>query len=163
MRRFIPLLLGFSSVLYGAECRIDFGAEGGLAFRDISENLVGLQAGWRGAQKDRRLIVQGAVEKEFREFSVTLVPKAGGEVTFFLMGGAEWIRFRAVRVTGATLVNGDFVQRDANGDLSAWAPQGEGPRLENGHAVANHDNRWSQTVTCREGEPIVVTFEAAEL
>ena len=69
----------------------------------------------------------------WQEWSFSFVARSDGVVNLVLMGDSYtdpltktrqpvWVYMDCVRVEGAKLVNGDFEQRQANGDAVAWRP-----------------------------------------
>ncbi len=156
--------------LTAADFRIDVaGLKGvGMAARTASDGVTVRQAEWMGDRKDQRLVASVKVSNEWKEYSFTFVPKKTGSVQLNLMSDSvkDMAACDGLRVSGSTLKNGGF-EEVSSGKPSGWQSM-QAPRLvtdgkagegKNFVQVA-HNDRWMQTVPCKEGEAVTVTFFA---
>lgn len=156
----------------GNRFRIDMQGEKGLGmvYKNGSEGTTGSQAGWLKEKKDTRLIVTGPISQEWKEFSFTFVPKADGKVSINLMSDNPkfQVSYDNIRVTGATIANGDFETAAKQADRpDRWWPMGKPGFVKEAQGGSGknfvtcaHNDRWSQPISCKAGEAITVTFQA---
>lgn len=152
--------------------RIDLQGEKGLGlvYKTGSEGTSGTQASWLKDKKDTRLIVTGPVSQEWKEFSFTFVPKADGKVNLNLMSDNPkfLVSYDNIRVTGATIANGDFETAAQQGDRpDRWWPMGKPGFVKDAQGASGknfvtcaHNDRWNQSIPCKAGEAVTVTFQA---
>ena len=158
--------------------------------REFAAAQVWLELHWQGAlpegvaeccrdRKDCEFLPWGEkgkviLKRAFRiphetwtELSFSFVPTADGEIDFQI--GGEWgekTRYDDFRMTGATLVNGDF--SDATGwtavpppaDAAVFADVEPPYGIVEGCAVANEKLRLSQRIRVRKDVTVTCTFRA---
>lgn len=152
--------------------RIDLQGDKGLGmvYKNGSEGTTGSQAGWLKEKKDTRLIVTGPISQEWKEFSFTFVPKADGKVSLNLMSDNPkfQVSYDNIRVTGATIANGDFETAAKQADRpDRWWPMGKPGFVKEAQGGSGknfvtcaHNDRWNQPISCKAGEAVTVTFQA---
>ncbi len=142
----------------------------GLVYRSGSEGTTGSQAGWLKEKKDTRLVVKGAIADEWKEFTFTFVPKADGRARLEIMSDdiKFFVAYDNFRVTGATLANGDFETAGKQPDRpDRWWPMRKPVYVKDAQGASGknfvlcaHNDRWIQSLPCKAGEAITVTFLA---
>ena len=157
----------------GNRFRIDMQGEKGLGlvYKSGSEVTSGSQALWLKEKKDTRLIVTGPISQEWKEFSFTFVPKADGRASINLMSDNPkfQVSYDNIRVTGATIANGDFETAKQSDRPDRWWPMGKpgfAKEAQGGSGknfvTCAHNDRWLQTFSCKAGEAVTVTFLARQ-
>ena len=155
----------------GNRFRIDMQGEKGLGlvYKSGSEGTIGSQAGWLKEKKDTRLLVIGTITDEWKEFSFTFVPKADGRASINLMSDNPkfQVSYDNIRVTGATIANGDFETAKQSDRPDRWWPMGKPVYVKDAQGASGknfvlcaHNDRWNQSFPCKAGEAITVTFLA---
>ncbi len=133
------LILFAALPLFGADFRIDLQAlsNQGLVVKEVSPGLTGTQAEWLKGNKDRRLVVSGPADSEWREYTFTFLAKKGGKVQINLMSSnkKDQVSFRNLKLSGKSL-------------------------SEDGPFTVTHDDRKLLEITCKKGEPATLTFQA---
>ncbi len=161
---FTILIFAVCAVLNAAEFRMDIQGYKGAALRpvSVSAGAAAAQASWLGKRKDQRMSCTAAVTDDWKEFSFSFIPKNDGVYEINLMSDKKQNKVCCGEITvqGAEIKNGDFSQRDSKGGLAAWRKVGKASFTEENFAVSTHDDRWVQTINCRKGEKITVTFKA---
>lgn len=154
------LILFLTLPFFGAEFRIDLLGSSGLAPKEVSPGAAVTQAGWMGDKKDHRLLVIGEARKDWSEYSATFIAKENGKVSIQLMSNKknDWSSYRQIRITGATLQNGDFSKLNEKGKPTAWSSMGN-PKIEEGFVTTAHNDRWMQSIDCKRGESVTITFQ----
>ncbi len=119
----------------------------------------------------------------WREMSFSFVSAVDGEVSLILLGDAftdpgtktqlpVWVYMDDLRVEGATLSNGDFEERQANGESVAWRPHVKpgisihDPKLAASGAwlvKVTQDRRFMQTLKLTAGRPVTVRVKVRGL
>ena len=121
--------------------RIDvYSAKGDFNCREIrvSPGAQQMDVGWRGKGMARTgATAQARVRERWREIWIEVVPEADGKLQInfqgehYRKGSPDDVRLvwvDDVRVTGATLANGDLEQLDANGVPKGWFFGGRPPK-----------------------------------
>lgn len=140
-----------------------------MAARSASDGVTVRQAEWMKERKDQRLVASVKVSNEWKEYSFTFVPKKTGSIQLNLMSDSikDMAACDGFRISGSSLKNGGFEEVSSSGKPSGWQSM-HAPRLvtdgkagegKNFVEVA-HNDRWMQTVPCKEGEAVTVTFLA---
>jgi len=173
-----PLPVGAAHARFG---RIDvYSAKGDFNCRDIrvSAGAQFLDVGWRGKGKARTGgTAQARVRERWREVWIEVTPEADGKLQINFQG--EYYRKQApddvrlvwvddVRVTGATLVNGDLEELDGAGMPRGWffggrLPEGaisrDGRVAESGKVCVAvwYGAQLRQLLDAKAGRPVRVT------
>ncbi len=167
----ILTVFGMAAALTAADFRIDLAGVKGvtMAPRSASDGVTVQQAGWMGDKKDQRLVATVKVTNEWKEYSFTFVPKKTGSIQLNLMSSSvkDMTACDGLRLSGAELKNGGFESVGASGKPDGWQSM-QKPRLMTGGKAAEgknfvliaHNDRWVQSIACKEGEPVTVTFFA---
>ena len=157
------------------ECRIDISGMGtpkvGLVFDNGSADVTGAKADWLKADMDKRLMVTAPMTAAWKEYTFTFTPKASGEADLILMGNGAgkryWIWFDSLKVSGATLNNGDLEQLNGKGLPEGWASLRSPQIMTDGKAKdgktyvkVTHDQRLMQRLKVEQGKPVTVSFFA---
>ena len=161
---FTILIFAVCAALSAAEFRMDIQGVKGAALRpvSVSAGAAVAQSSWLGKRKDQRMSCTAAVTNDWKEFSFSFIPKNDGVYEINLMSDKKQNKVCCDEITvqGAEIKNGDFSQRDSKGGLAAWRKIGKATFTGENFAVSTHDDRWVQTIKCRKGEKITVTFKA---
>ncbi|NQT11814.1 MAG: hypothetical protein HQ582_03640, partial [Planctomycetes bacterium] len=119
---------------------------------------------------------RGLPTDSWQELSFSFVSTVDGEVSFILLGDAYtdpftqtqlpvWVYIDDLRVEGAELVNGDFEEREANGEATAWRRHVKsGISIRDPVLAASgawlvkvaHDRRFAQTLRLTAGQTVTV-------
>lgn len=79
---------------------------------------------------------------------------------WFMSTGKEgkYAAYRNLEIKGAELKNKDFSIRKNSGALVGWQPFGK-PVVENGVIYCRDSDRFMQTILCKEGAEVTLSFE----
>ncbi len=155
------------------KARIDIEGSGekvSMVFNDGTEGVVGCEAPWVKENKDQRLVIEFPASAEWRKTSFMFTPKSSGKVTLEIMGNwsadpkeYEWFWYDNFTAEGATITNGDFEIKDANGKPEGWTITNAakvGSTAQSGTVAVKtrqHD-RVTQEIQVKAGTPVKVTF-----
>ena len=172
MKRFFELLLILfcASTLSAADFRLDISGLKGATLKPVSasEEVSVIQASWRGKQKDQLLSCTVTVGKEWKKYSFCFMPKQSGKFNISIMSTKpkDFIDCDNVTAAGVELKNGNFEQLNAKGDPANWIKM-KNARISTAGGVddskyvsTTHDDRWVQTISCKKGELVTITFYA---
>ncbi len=161
--------LAIAGTLTAADFRMDISGNNGVTMspKSASEGVTVKQASWLKDKKDTRLCASVKVTNEWKEHSFTFMPKKSGKFTLNLMSASkkDQVSCDNIRIKGANILNGDFEKMHPKRPQN-WRQVGaEAKVVTDGTAqsgknfvTVNHDNRWIQTINCKEGEAVTVTF-----
>ena len=160
--------------LMGGEFRIDVQVDKdtcGLTAKECSEGVRMGKADWIKVNADRRLVITGKSGEKWEEKWIQFIPNEDCRVTLQLMSPSAKVfaAFDHIRIEGASLQNGSFEQLNAKGNLQGWYPMKK-PVLKNTGAAdgkncveVNHDDRFTQMIKCKKGQPVKITFMVREV
>ncbi|MBO5644164.1 MAG: hypothetical protein J6S90_02860 [Lentisphaeria bacterium] len=163
---FFVLLSAVCAVISAAEFRIDISGVKGTSLRPVSasQGVTLSQASWLGERKDIRMSCSVVVSKEWKTFSFTFLPKKDGKYEINLMGTSPKVKVCCddIQAEGAVVKNGSFDKFDAKGNPSNWKKL-KTPSITDGYSITTHNDRWLQTITCKQATPVTITFKARAL
>lgn len=157
--------------LMGAEFRIDLQVQKntcGLAADGGSEGVRISKATWMKEKADCRLQITGKSGEKWEEKWVQFIPAEDCIVEINLMSSSMKdydVAYDNIRIEGASIKNGSFELVDSNGNLQNWRRMGKKYVLKNTDAAdgkncveAFHNGRVLQTIKCKKGQPVKITF-----
>lgn len=154
-----------AGLLFAQEFRIDAGGPDpkgiSLAIGIPVEGVSASQATWQKENSDKRLLFIGKISGEWQKRSISFIPKSAGAVNLWFMStGKEgkYAAYRNLEIKGAELKNKDFSIRKNSGALVGWQPFGK-PVVENGVIYCRDSDRFMQTILCKEGDEVTLSFE----
>ena len=162
------VMLGAVSLM-GAEFRIDLQVDKnicGLAPDGGSEGVRIAKADWLKVNADRRLVITGKSGEKWVEKWVQFIPAEDCRVTVQLMSPSPkvYAAYDHIRIEGASMQNGSFEQLNPKGNLQGWYPMKKPALKKTGAAdgkncvEVNHDDRFTQMIKCKKGQPVKITF-----
>ena len=129
------------------------------------------KADWKKEKADRRLQVIGKSGEKWEEKWAQFIPAEDCVVTVQLMSPSAkvYAAYDHIRVEGASLQNGSFEQLNPKGNPQGWYPMKK-PALKKADAAdgkncveVNHDDRFTQMIKCKKGQPVKITFMVREV
>ena len=119
---------------------------------------------------------RGLPTDSWQQISFSFVANVDGDVSFILLGDGYtdpatkkqlpvWVYVDDIRVEGATLLNGDFEERQANGEARGWqAHVNSGVAICDPNLAASgswlvkvaHNRRFAQKLRLTAGQPVTV-------
>ncbi len=150
-----------------------------VAFTNNDPGLDIFHPGWVKPEAKRNCYLQITGKKEltdkWRNFEFSFTPQKSGNIRICLLGRNQfdkttrkrkrlWTLYDDIKLTGATLRNGDFSQFDKKGKFTDWYNwHGAKPRFEKDgeiSAAAWHDNALNQLIKVTAGKKVTVLFKA---
>ena len=126
------------------------------------------KATWKKDKADCRLLIIGNSGKKWKEGWARFIPAEDCDVRVELMSTSMKgydVAFDNIRIEGASIKNGSFELVDSNGNLQNWRGMGKKYVLKNTDAAdgkncveVSHNNRAYQTIKCKKGQPVKITF-----
>ncbi len=154
-----------AGLLFAQEFRIDAGGPDpkgiSLAIGIPVEGVSASQATWQKENSDKRLLFIGKISGEWQKRSISFIPKSAGAVNLWVMSTekeGKYAAYRNLEIKGAELKNKDFSIRKNSGALVGWQPFGK-PVVENGVIYCRDSDRFMQTILCKEGAEVTLSFE----
>ena len=162
------VMLGAVSLM-GAEFRIDLQVDKdlcGLTADGGSEGVRMAKADWKKEKADRRLVITGKTGEKWEEKWIQFIPAEDCRVTIQLMSTSPkvYAAYDHIRIEGASMQNGSFEQLNPKGNLQGWYPMKKPALKKTGAAdgkncvEVNHDDRFTQMIKCKKGQPVKITF-----
>ena len=155
--------------MMGAEFRIDLQVQKdicGLAVDRGSEGVRIEKASWKKEKADCRLLITGKSGEKWEEKWAQFIPNEDCSVSVQLMSNStkDYVAYDNIRIEGSSIGNGSFEQLNSKGNPQGWYSMGK-YILKNTDAAdgkncveAFHNGRVLQTIKCKKGQPVKITF-----
>lgn len=143
-----------------------------LEIRKTSEKFKVIDSPWYKEKRRQSIEIRGETSDQWKAFSFTFVPKKSGEV--ILRVSAPYVKpgqtpkvcaYDDFKIEGAELKNGGFEEKvPAHGWIPGWGTKDglmTGDAAEgNFYMRAAYRKAVTQTLNCREGVPVTISFQA---